>query len=241
MKPRYKSYTIHDLAKEWEKHGINVDDILKYLDDEYLMAVIPYTPPPHLEIHDFGNRRDVSTGLYNHPTTYDLSACNFVRSGSPFRPTGNDEKDLRRFNRERIMILLEEVERFESEHKLGIEDQAAYSTTTTKAAKKTPPKGGKPEPITELINSFLDENYPRHSTAMFYEFVKNGLASKSDKKKDDKFTFPVKKLGTGLKKGVYMEETKRGLEGNQEENFWYSHKDIGERISRAKTSRKLVK
>lgn len=96
-----------------------------------------------------------------------------------------------------------------------------------------PPIGNNTAPITKLLKAFLDEPFASHSKTSFYEYVKNQLARKTAKKKDDNFTFPVRKIATGISKGLYMEEAKAGKEGLSEQDFWYSDKDIGERLARA--------
>lgn len=104
----------------------------------------------------------------------------------------------------------------------------------TPAKGVTAPKGGKTEPITELINSFLDENYPQHNPDMFYQFVKKGLASKQA-------NFPVDSLGRKPELGVYMKEPKRGFDGNTKQEFYYPHAYIQQRITKAKGARKKAK
>jgi hypothetical protein len=104
-----------------------------------------------------------------------------------------------------------------------------------------PSKGKNTAPITLLLEMFLSEPFASHSKTSFYEFVKSQLARKAAKKKDDFFTFPVRKIATGTSKGLYMEEAKAGKEGLSEQDFWYSDKDIGERLARAKITHKTIK
>ena len=91
-------------------------------------------------------------------------------------------------------------------------------------------KGGRTEPITVLIRAFLGESYPDHNPTMFYEYLKKRRASEQAKglvtKKGDKSTFPVDRLGKKPGLGVRMVESKRGYEGNDEAEFWYTHQDI---------------
>jgi len=134
------------------------------------------------------------------------------------------------------MFSLQELQQLASECCTTATPEPATGGKAT--AKKT---GDNIAPITTVIEVFLDEKYPDHTKPIFYEFVKQQLARKADKKKDDNFTFSVKKIGTGTSKGLFMDEPKAGKEGLSEQDFWYSDKDIGERLGRARAARKSVK
>lgn len=134
-----------------------------------------------------------------------------------------------------MLITKRELLRFEMSH-------TTIATATNKVSiKKTRHKGDNTVPITKVINDFLDENYPNHNMPIFYEYVKQQLARKTTGKKDNKSTFPVKKVGINLQKGLFMDEPKIGKDGLSEADFWYSHKDICERLARAKKDRNIKK
>jgi hypothetical protein len=95
-------------------------------------------------------------------------------------------------------------------------------------------------PITEVIEVFLDAHCQSYSKASFYEYVKAQLARKTTKKNDKDLAFPVRNIGSGTEKGLFMNDPKEGAKSVTEKNYWYSDKEIGERLSRSKSKRKTA-
>jgi hypothetical protein len=119
--------------------------------------------------------------------------------------------------------------------------EATLNSETSTLPHNDSPRANNTAPLTLLLQAFLEEPFASHSKTSFYEYVKNQFARKTARKNDDNFTFPVKKIGTGTSKGLYMKEPKAGREGLSEQDFWYSDKDIGERLARATKAHKTIK
>lgn len=256
--PKY--FTIEALASEWKKEGATKERIEHYLKEGMLKASIKFGPSVlvlcNLDENGNENFKDtpVKRGLFvikdyeklvwverpyiglcsdfanqNEKLLKDDCVYTFYKSYDDRAENGFAPLYIKPSD---ILITSEEVKRFELvcfEADKEQKKQYNFAGAEHKARKKAP--------ITEVIEEFFKEPFTSHSKKRFYEYVKTQLAKKTTNKttnKSDFFTFPVKKIGTNTEKGLFMDEPKERKDGLSKLDFWYSDKDIGELISKAK-------